>query len=229
MIGIIGALEEEIIMLKHNMEIKSSIFISGCEYISGVLSNQDIVITRCGMGKVNAASCTSTMIDRYSPDIIINTGVGGSLDDNLNVFDIMIAKDVVQYDYDIVPLGYQPAQVDRFDSPYFVCDEKISAAIKKSTEKLGYTSHYARFATGDRFINLPEDKHRLSEVFGAKVCDMETGAIAQVCALHGVRFASIRSISDSASGEDGAIQFQKFLKLASLHAVLVIKDILNNM
>ena len=228
MIGIIGALEEEVIMLRNDMEIKSSSIIAGCEYISGVISNQDIVITRCGMGKVNAASCTATMIDKYSPDIIINTGVGGSLDDSLNVCDIMIAEDVVQHDYDIVSLGYQPAQVDNFDSPYFVCDKKVNAAIKKSTENLGYASHYARFATGDRFIDLPEDKHRLADTFGAKVCDMETGAIAQVCSLHGVRFSSIRAISDSSSGENGAAQFQKFLKLASTHSVFVIEDILKN-
>ncbi len=228
MIGIIGALEEEVVMLRHDMEIKNSSIIAKCEYISGVLNNQDIVVTRCGMGKVNAASCTSTMIDMYAPDIIINTGVGGSLDDSLKVCDIMIAEDVVQHDYNIVSLGYKLAQVDNFDTPYFVCDKKVNMAIKKSTENLGYTSYFARFATGDQFIDLPEDKRRLSETFGARVCDMETAAIAQVCQLHGVRFSSIRSISDSTSGENGAIQFQKFLKLASTHSVFVIEDILKH-
>lgn len=228
MIGIIGALEEEVIMLRHDMEIQSSSIIAGCEYISGSLNNHDIVITRCGMGKVNAASCTATMIDKYSPDIIINTGVGGSLDESLNVCDIMIAEDVVQHDYDVVSLGYELAQVDNFDTPFFRCDKKVNAAIKKSTENLGYPAYFARFATGDRFIDLPEDKHRLADTFGAKVCDMETGAIAQVCSLHGVRFSSIRAISDSGSGTDGAMQFQKFLKLASTHSVFVIEDILKN-
>lgn len=228
MIGIIGALEEEVVMLRHDMEIKSSSIIAGCEYISGVLSNQDIVITRCGMGKVNAASCTSTMINKYAPDIIINTGVGGSLDESLKVCDIMIAEDVVQHDYDIVSLGYELAQVDNFDSPYFICDSKVNDAIKKSTENLGYDSYLSRFATGDKFIDVPEDKRRIAETFGARVCDMETGAIAQVCSLHGVRFSSIRTISDSTSGTDGAMQFQKFLKLASTHSVFVIEDILKN-
>ena len=228
MIGIIGALEEEIIMLKHDMDIKNSSIIAKCEYISGMVGNQEIVITRCGMGKVNAASCTSTMIDKYAPDIIINTGVGGSLDESLQVYDIMIAEDCVQHDYDVVSLGYELAQVDNFDTPYFECDKKINTAIKKSTEALGYTSHFARFATGDRFIDLPEDKAYLSKTFNAKVCDMETAAIAQVCQLHGVRFSSIRTISDSTTGPEAAAQFQKFLKLASSHSVFVIEDILKN-
>lgn len=228
MIGIIGALEEEITLLKQDMEIKESTVIAGCEYITGILFNKDIVITRCGMGKVNASSCTSTMIDKYSPDIIINTGVGGSLDDSLKVCDIMIAEDVVQHDYDIVSLGFKLAQVDNFDSPFFACDKDINNAIKKSTQNLGYASHFARFATGDRFIDLPEDKHKIAKTFGARVCDMETGAIAQVCSLHKVRFASIRAISDSTSGENGAMQFQKFLQLASSHSVYVIEDVLKN-
>ena len=226
MTGIIGALEEETSMLKKDMEIKNSCVIAGCEFVSGVLNGRDIVITRCGMGKVNAAACTAAMISSYSPDIIISTGVGGSLDDSISVFDIMIATDVVQHDYDLTSLGYPPAQVDRFDSPYFVCDKKISNAIKKSAEQLGYTSHFARFATGDRFIDLPEDKNRLAEAFGARVCDMETGAIAQVCALHGVRFAGIRTISDSSSGESSAAQFQKFLSQAAAHSVSIVENIL---
>ena len=228
MIGIIGALEEEVVMFKHDMNIISSSIIAGCEYIAGTLSGQDIVVTRCGMGKVNSAVCTSTMIERYKADIIINTGVGGSLDDGLNVCDIMIAEDVVQHDYDIVSLGYDLAQVDRFDSPVFKCDKRVNDAIKKSTENLGYPSYYARFATGDRFIDKPEDKAWISQTFGAKVCDMETGAIAQVCAMHGVRFSSIRTISDSTTGPDGAEQFRKFLKLASTHSVFVIEDIMKN-
>lgn len=228
MIGIIGALEEEVIMLRQNMDIKSSSIIAGCEYHSGKLNDQDIVITRCGMGKVNAASCTSTMIHKYAPDIIINTGVGGSLDENLKVYDITIAEDVVQHDYDLVPLGYEAGQVDRFDTPYMACDQKVRQAIMKSTERLGYTACFARFATGDQFIDQPEDKKRIAKAFGARVCDMETGAIAQVCNLYGVRFSSIRTISDSTSGTDGSTQFQKFLKLASAHCVYVIEDLLKH-
>ncbi|MDO4939364.1 MAG: 5'-methylthioadenosine/adenosylhomocysteine nucleosidase [Lachnospiraceae bacterium] len=228
MIGIIGALEEEVVMFKHDMDIKSSAIIAGCEFVLGTLSNRDVVITRCGMGKVNSASCTSIMIERYSPDIIINTGVGGSLDESLKVCDIMIAEDVVQHDYDIVSLGYDLAQVDRFDTPYFKCDALVNEAIKKSTDFLGYTSYFSRFATGDRFIDKPEDKEWISKTFGARVCDMETGSIAQICQLYGVRFSSIRTISDSTSGPDGAVQFQKFLKLASTHSVFVIEDILKS-
>lgn len=228
MIGIIGALEEEVIMLRQNMDIKSSSIIAGCEYNSGKLNDQDIVITRCGMGKVNAASCTSTMILKYAPDIIINTGVGGSLDENLKVYDIMIAEDVIQHDYNLVPLGYEAGQVDCFSTPYMACDQKVNQAIMKSTERLGYTAYFARFATGDQFIDQPEDKKRISKAFAARVCDMETGAIAQVCNLYGVRFSSIRTISDSTSGTDGSTQFQKFLKLASAHSVYVIEDLLKH-
>ena len=228
MIGIIGALEEEIVLLKRDMTITKNTVKAGREYISGLLNGREIVITRCGMGKVNAAASASVMIELFSPDIIINTGVGGSLDKKMKVCDIAIAEDIVQHDYDLVPLGYELGQVDRFDTPFFKCDRHVNEAIKKSTEALGYTSYYSRFATGDQFIDKPEDKERLAETFDANVCDMESGAIAQICALNGVRFASIRAISDSDSNADGAMQFQQFLKLASTHSVLVIEDVLNN-
>lgn len=226
MIGIIGALEEEVVMFKHDMEIEKIENIAKCEYVSGKLNGQDVVITRCGMGKVNAAACTTVMIEKYHPDFIINTGVGGSLDQNLKVLDIMIATDVVQHDYNLVPLGYKLGQVDNFETPYFVCDEKVNAAIKKSADKFGYTSYFSRFATGDRFVEDEDDKKNIVSNFNAQVCDMESGAIAQICTLFGVRFTNIRTISDS--GSDNAMQFQKFLKVASTHSVILIEEIIEN-
>lgn len=224
MIGIIGALEEEIVMFKHDMEITKVENIAKCEYVSGKLNGQDVVITRCGMGKVNAASCTTVMIERYHPDFIINTGVGGSLDKNLKVLDIMIATDVVQHDYNLVPLGYKIGQVDNFETAYFICDEKVNAAIKKTSDKYNYTSYFSRFATGDRFVEDDEDKRNIVNLFNAQVCDMESAAIAQVCTLHNVRFSNIRTISDS--GSDNAMQFEKFLKVASTHSVIVIEEVI---
>lgn len=226
MIGIIGALEEEVAMFKHDMKIEHTESIAKCEYFCGILNGQNVVVTRCGMGKVNSALCTSVMIEHYHPDFIINTGVGGSLDKNLKVLDIMIATDVVQHDYNLVPLGYKLGQVDNFDTPYFICDEKVNAAIKKTADKYGYTSYFSRFATGDRFIEADEDKRNIVNNFNAQVCDMESGAIAQVCTLSKVRFANIRTISDS--GNDNAEQFQKFLKLASTHSVIIIEEIIEN-
>ena len=228
MIGIIGALEEEVVMFKHDMEIKNTVNIAKCEYVSGILNGQEVVITKCGMGKVNSATCAAIMIERYSPEIIINTGVGGSLDDKLNVLDIMIAQDVVQHDYNIVSLGYELGQVDNFETPFFICDERVNNAIKKSADKFGYSANFTRFATGDRFVDDPDDKTNIVKNFNAKVCDMESGAISQVCSLHGVRFANIRTISDSSSGSDSAMEFHKFLKMASTHSVFVIEDILEN-
>lgn len=229
MFGIIGALEEEVALFKHDMEIKKIEKIAMCEFVLGVLNGQDVVITRCGMGKVNAASCASIMIHRYNADFIINTGVGGCLDYSLNVLDIMIATEVVQHDYDVVSLGYKLGQVDNFETPYFVCDEKINKAIKDSADKFDIVAKYARFASGDRFIDKKEDKEWIVEHFNAQVCDMESGAVAQICTLNNVRFTNIRTISDSSSGKYTAMEFHKFLKIASTHSVIIIEDLLENL
>lgn len=226
MIGIIGALEEEVVLLKHDMTDAKVENIAKCEYVSGKINGQDVVITRCGMGKVNAASCTCVMIERYHPDFIINTGVGGSLDESLHVCDIMIGEEIVQHDYDVVSLGYELGQVDNFDTPFFKGDTRVNEAIAKCCEKYDYPYYYARFATGDRFIDKPEDKKFIVDNFHARVADMESGAIAQICTLHGTRFANIRTISDS--GADNAEQFHKFLKLASSHSVIIIEDIIEH-
>lgn len=224
MIGIIGALEEEVVLFKHDMDIKKIETVAGREFVIGFLNGREVVVTRSGMGKVNAASCASILIHRYNASFIINTGVGGCLDHSLNVLDVVIAKDVVQHDYDVVSLGYELGQVDNFDSPYFECDKDFVRAIKNSADKFNIPATFARFASGDRFIDKQEDKDWIVEHFHAQVCDMESGAVSQICALNKVPFANIRTISDSSSGEQAAIDFNKFLKIASTHSVIIIED-----
>lgn len=224
MIGIIGALEEEVSMFKHDMEIENISNIGKCEYVSGTLNGQKVVVTKCGMGKVNSASCTSIMIEKYHPDIVFNTGVGGALDPDLKALDIMIAKDVVQHDYDLVSLGYKLGVVDNFDTPYFKCDEQVSDAIMESCHKFGLPAYFSRFATGDRFIDKKKDINFIVRHFKAQVADMESGSIAQVCNLHNVRFVNIRTISDAGN----EMEFTKFLKFASTHSVIVLEDVIEN-
>ncbi len=227
MIGIIGALNEEVQNLKSDMVIEKSEVVAHCEYTVGTLCGKDVVVTGCGMGKVNAACCAAIMAERYSPDIIINTGVGGSLSDKLKVLDITVSNDAVQHDYDLIPLGYKKAQVDNFESPYFVCDEKLNEVIMAAADSLNLTSYLVRFATGDQFVDGFKDKQRLANEFSAQICEMETGAIAQVCALNGIRFSSIRTVSDS--GDDGAMEFTKFLKSAAENSTLVLKKAIENL
>ncbi len=226
MIGIIGALVEEIELIKSDMKITKTEKISRCEYTVGTLFGQDIVVLQCGMGKVNAAVCASVLIERYSPDIIINTGVGGALDNKLKVFDIVISGDVVQHDYDLVPLGYKLAQVDNFSSPYFKCDEKLNNLILDTAKKQHLNCSVARFATGDQFIAGEKAKDHLRNIFAASVCEMESGAIAQTCALAGVRFTAIRTISDSSTGKDNANEFVTFLREASSRSAGLIKSVI---
>ena len=224
MVGIIGALEEEVAMFKHDMEIKEVCTIAKCEYVYGILNGQDVVVTKCGMGKVNSAACTSIMISKYHPDIIFNTGVGGALSPDLKALDIMVARTVVQHDYDLMPLGYKRGVVDLFETPYFTCDEKVADAVMESCKKFGYDAYYSRFATGDRFINKKRDISSIVKHFDAQVADMESGSIAQVCTLHGVKFVNIRTISDAGNEMD----FNKFLKFASTHSVIVLEDVIEN-
>ena len=122
MIGLIGAMEVEITSLRDAITEKVSRTISGVEFVSGKIDGQEVVTAVCGIGKVFAAVCAEAMILSYQPDLIINTGVGGSLSSDLSIGDVAVAKDVVQHDMDTTPLGDPPGYISGLGQVYLPCD-----------------------------------------------------------------------------------------------------------
>lgn len=227
MIGIIGAMQVEVELLIAKLENAATETISGYDYYQGNLCGQEVVIAKCGVGKVNAAVCAQTMILTYHPSLVINTGVAGGLTGKLSIGDIAVAKDLVQHDFDTSavgdPIGFV-STVNRFDFP---CAEWAVNGILDAVNALELKGEIVRVASGDQFISQREDKLRIVSLFQADACEMEGCAIAQVCLINGTECAVIRAISDSMDGEHH-IEFAQFVDMASKNSANVLMKFLEN-
>ncbi len=226
MIGIIGAMSVEIEGIQARIEQPEVRVIGGNTFVSGKLCGQDVVAAQCGIGKVNAAICTQTMILTYQPELVINSGVGGSLVRDLTFGDIAIANRLVQHDVDTSPLGDPIGLVSTINKIYFDCDEKAVRLINEIVNDMdGVSGMIGTIASGDQFIASSERKNFITEHFNAISCEMEGGAIAQVCAVAGVRCAVIRAISDNADDESH-MDYGQFVKMAAERSIEVLMSLL---
>ena len=214
MTGIICAMEIELEKILLVTENKEETVISGKKYIKGSICGKNIVASVSGVGKVNAAICAQSMILRFSPNIIINSGVAGGLSDTIATTDIVIADKVVQHDIDMTTVGKNPGYIIGLDTVEIKCDKKITDALCRSVKKLGIHYETGTIASGDQFINGGEKVKYIKTVFNASATEMEGAAIGQVCALNNVPFCVLRSISDKADSVSH-IDNQTFEKIAS--------------
>lgn len=211
MTGIIGALSEEIAVIIDNMADARSETVSGTAYHTGTIGKERVCAAVCGMGKVNAAICAQTMITRFGIDRLINTGIGGALDPSLRQRDLVVATGFVQHDLDIsaidnVPRGY----ITELGTVVIEAGKELGGYIAEICSAV-YPDITKRgiFATGDQFIADRAVSENIRKTFGASVCDMESGAMAHVCALAGIPFAAVRCISDSADSENTYYEFKQ--------------------
>ena len=201
MTGIIAAMQIEIDLLKASLEgeITTETF-SGIEFTQGIIGDEPVVLAVCGIGKVFAAICAQTMILKYAPDLIINTGVAGTLTERLGIGDIAVADRVVQHDMDTTALGDPPGLISGINTVYFPCSEAAVKEFERCIAESGTKSVTGVIASGDLFVHDPAVKERITERFGAVAAEMEGGAIGHVCYVGGTDFIVIRAISDSADG-----------------------------
>lgn len=214
MIGIIGAMESECAFFKSNIKNKKVKVISDIEFVSGDMFGKEVVVAKCGIGKVFAALCAQTMILEYRPDVIINTGVAGSLSKELSVTDIAIANGFVQHDMDTSAIGDPVGLISGINIVLIPTDEKVTAALERAVELENIPHSVGTVASGDTFVAKSEDKLRIAERFGAVACEMEGGAIAQVCYVNHVPYSAVRAISDNADG-NSELDYPTFVKVAS--------------
>lgn len=228
MIGIIGAMDIEVLSLLSSMDNKTEETVSGIVFTQGELYGKKCVVAKCGIGKVNAAVCTQTMILRYNPSCIINTGVGGATSLKTSIGAVVVASGVVQHDMDTTALGDEPATLFLHNGSYTLleCDKALAEKICSACSNTGVSPVRGIAATGDRFISGREERQSLERRFNAVVCEMEGGSIGQVCFINGVPFALLRSISDSMSDTDDAVEYNTFCKTAAENSVNVIKEFL---
>ena len=200
-IGIIGAMKDEVAAIIDKLEGRSTDRVGSLEFNTGSLFGKRVVVALCGVGKVFAAIAAEAMIIKYSPRLVVNSGVGGALDKTLRPLDIVFADKLVQHDMDTSPLGDPVGLISGINKVYFDTDERAVSILSESARELGVRSLVGTIASGDKFICSKSDKDRIVSDFDAVCCEMEGAAIAHTAYVNGTKFAVIRAISDSADGE----------------------------
>jgi len=225
-IGLIGAMEEEIERFAHRMEGAKETVKAGITYAQGEWNGKQVILCKCGVGKVNAAVCTQILIDTFGVDAIIFTGVAGALHPELNIGDIVISTDCQQHDMDATALGYAKGEIPFAPASVFEADSTLVEAARRAGEALYPGLIYmGRVLSGDQFISDRAKVAELYETFGAMCVEMEGSAVAQVCNLNNIPFVVLRSLSDKADGS-AEVNFREFTKLASERSASIVERML---
>ena len=226
-IGIIGAMEEEVTLLKESMNVVTTRNVIGCDFFVGSVegSSHNIVLVRSGIGKVNAALCAQVLIDIFAVDSVINVGVAGAIDRTLKVGDIVISSDAIQHDFDTSALGDEPGYISRMDTSIFAADINLIDAATDAVEELGLVPNIGRIASGDQFIADLDSKHRIQTLFNPLCCEMEGAAFAQACYLNKIPFVILRVMSDTADG-DGNVDYAQFFRESAKTAGNIVNNML---
>jgi len=199
-LGIIGAMEVEVALLKEHMENPRIERVAGLEFYGGSISGAEVAVVRSGVGKVFAAMCTQALIDRFHPDAILNTGIAGSLDERIDIGDFVVSTDCVQHDYDVTSAGYEPGRNPALPGLGLWADGTLRATAVEAVHRVAPSAQVfeGRIASGDQFIADAARKDLIAGQFGALCCEMESAAIAQVAWANGIPYVVVRAISDTA-------------------------------
>lgn len=220
-IGIIGAMDEEIAILQNKITEKEETTIAGCLFINGNLDGKQVVLLKSGIGKVNAAMATSILMERFAPNLVINTGSAGGFSSKLEVGDIVVSSEVVHHDVDVTAFDYQYGQVPGMP-PTFKADATLINEAIAAVNELDVNGEVGLIATGDSFMEDPQRVQAVREKFSDMIaCEMEAAAVAQVCHNYHCPFVVIRALSDIA-GKESSISFDSFLERASQNASAIV-------
>jgi len=229
MIGIIGAMDSEVEALFAQMSSKEKININNLTFYKGQIFDKDVVIVKCGIGKVNAALCTQLMILNFKVEKIINTGIAGAVGSGLKQYDFVVSTSAVYHDFDTTIFGYKPGQVPGMPES-FTADEKLSdiavEAFNKSSLAKDHKIKKGLVASGDQFIAGGEKKDFIVSTFKPECVEMEGCAIAHACYVNKVPYAIIRCMSDCA--DDSATEEYSedtASKLSSSFLIEVVKSL----
>lgn len=221
-IGIIGAVESEIIGLTEQMTKLLVTETASMTFYEGQLSNTDIVAAIAGVGKVNAAACAQVMILKYAPSMIVNIGAAGGLDSRLRVLDIAVAESVVEHDMDTTPFGDPRGLISGINLVNIPCDKTITQLLFEAANHLPeVTAIRGVIASGDQFIHTDEQRNAIIEHFHAIAAEMEGAAIGHVCYMNRVPFGILRAISDSADS-GSPMSYEEFSDKAAHNAIILI-------
>ena len=228
-IAVIGAMEQEVELLRSKLTNAQTETIANSEFTSGLIGGKEVVLLKSGIGKVNAAMSTTILLDKYQPDVVINTGSAGGFDTNLDVGAIVISDEVRHHDCDVTAFGYEIGQMAGMPAAY-KADEKLIEVAKEAVTEVG-THPFAvgLICSGDVFMADPNRVEEVRQNFPTmKACEMEAAGVAQVCYQFNIPFVVIRSLSDIA-GKQSNISFDEFLPVAAKHSTEIVLNAISKL
>lgn len=227
-IGIIGAMDDEVNGLKECLKDVTVLTRASMEFLKGTISDKEVVVVKCGVGKVNAAICAQILVDEYKVSHIINTGAAGSLDNAIDIGDIVIADKAVQHDMDAVDFGFPLGQVPFLPMEYH-CDGRMADIVDKACQnEKDIKVHRGLVVSGDEFVAKKERKDWIKSHFDALCTEMEGAAIAQCAYLNNIPFLILRAISDKAD-DSASMDFPSFAKMASERNIHILKNVIEEL
>ncbi len=225
-IAIIGAMEEEVSLLRNQIENAQTEIIAHSEYTSGQIGQKEVVLLKSGIGKVNAAMSTTILLQKYKPDVVINTGSAGGYNPDLAVGDVVISTEVRHHDVDATIFGYEYGQVPQMPAAFNADSSLIKVAETAAKTINGIQTVKGLIATGDSFMNDPVRVEFVRNQFTElQAVEMEAAAIAQVAWQFEIPFVIIRSLSDIA-GKESHLSFDQFLETAAINSANLVLEII---
>ncbi len=224
MIGIIAAMEEEMLEIKKIMKKEKENTIHGLLCLEGNVQGKPIVLVQGGVGKVNAARTAQILIDHYEIEYMVNVGSAGTSKSNIHIGDIVIGKRMVQHDFDITAFGHPKGYITGIGRELMM-DEGLLTKYKTAIQKVntGFQTIIGTIASGDIFCTDSEKTKQIEKEFDADAVEMEGAAIAQVCKLSGIPWVILRSISDVANGENAEVH-EHYLQRVSERCAAILKE-----
>ncbi|TYR82330.1 5'-methylthioadenosine/S-adenosylhomocysteine nucleosidase [Priestia megaterium] len=228
-VAIIGAMEEEVTILRDKIENREETVVAGCEYSTGTIGGTDVVLLKSGIGKVNAALSTAILLERFKPDYVINTGSAGGFHPDLNVGDAVVSTEVRHHDVDVTAFGYEYGQVPNLPAAYKADEKLVQIAEESAKEVTDMKVVKGLIATGDSFMNDPVRVEFVREKFpNLYAAEMEAAAVAQVCYQFDVPFVIIRALSDIA-GKESNVSFEQFLEKAAINSTNLVLNFVSKL
>ncbi|ULO05435.1 5'-methylthioadenosine/adenosylhomocysteine nucleosidase [Paenibacillus sp. 19GGS1-52] len=220
-IGLIGAMDEEIKLLLEGMEERMTVVKAGISYYTGTLFGKSVVLCKCGVGKVNAAVTTQILLDTFGASQVLFTGVAGAVHPELNIGDIVISSSCMQHDMDVTALGYPKGIIPYQEVSAFSADPALVLLAEQACVELKQKYLIGKVLSGDQFIASADVVAELRKELDGACAEMEGAAVAQVCYMYDTPFVVIRSMSDKADGS-AHVNFREFTVEASerSHAIL---------
>ena len=229
-IGIIGAMDIEVDALKEQMTGVTRVNKASMEFYQGKLNGKDVVVVRSGIGKVNAAVCTQILADVFEVEAVINTGIAGSLRNEINIGDIVVSTDALQHDMDAVEFGYPKGQIPGMKVFSFVANAALRETAVRVCQKVNPDIQVfeGRIVSGDQFVARAEEKNEIIKEFAGYCTEMEGASIAQAAYLNGIPFVVVRAISDKADNS-ATMDYPTFERQAAQHCVNLVGEMLREL